>query len=63
MKKTALYVLFFIIAIIIIDIALVDLFGYVLLSIVKTNAKYFLDICIFVIGFTAGFYLLKKLNV
>jgi hypothetical protein len=61
--KNLAFILFFIIAIIMVDIALVDLFGYVLLSIIKTNAKYFLDACIFIIGFTAGFYLLKKLNV
>lgn len=62
MKKSA-YILLFVVGIIITEISLVDLFGYVLLSIVKTNAKYFLDGCIFIVGFKAGFYSLKKLNV
>jgi len=63
MKNKTLYILLFIIGIVITEISLVDLFGYILLSIVRTNAKYFLDACIFVVGFTAGFYSLKKLNV
>jgi hypothetical protein len=61
--KTAKYVSLFVIGIIITEISLVDLFGYILLAIVRTNAKYFLDICIFVVGFMVGFYSLKKLNV
>jgi hypothetical protein len=62
MKNGILYLLLFV-GVIIAEISLIDLFAYVLLSIVTTNTKYFLDACIFVIGFSVAFYSLKRLNV
>ena len=61
MKKIA-YILLFIIGVLIVEISLIDLIGYIMLSIVVTYFKCFLDVIIFVVGFTISFKVLSNLD-
>ena len=60
-KKIA-YILLFIIGVLIVEISLIDLIGYIMLSIVVTYFKCFLDVIIFVVGFTISFKVLSNLD-
>ena len=62
MKKKIIYILLFIIGILIAEVPFMDLIGYIMLSIVQTNLKSFLDVIIFISGFMISFTSLNGLN-
>jgi hypothetical protein len=60
--KKIVYIILFIIGIFIAEVPLMDLIEYIMLSIVKTNFKYVLDVIIFVAGFIISFNALSNLG-
>ena len=59
---TIAVILFFIIGVIICEIPLFALIGYIMFSIVQTDLKCFLDVMIFISGFMISFNALKNLD-
>ena len=62
MKKKITYIVLFIVGVFIAEVPLMDLIGYIMLSIVQTNLKCIIDIILFILGFIISFNALSNLD-